>query len=60
MDAAGGFMNAARPPLATAENIQSFLASSRWKGRFDDEVLAVASSFVSKVKELKLESGKDG
>jgi len=60
MDEPRGLGNAARPPLAIVENIQSFLASPRWKDRFDDEILAVANSFVSKVRDLSMETaGED-
>ena len=42
-------------------DIHSFLASARWKDRFDDEILAAAQSFVSKAKSIRIEeSGNDG
>lgn len=40
--------------MADTESIQSFLAAGRWKDRFDDEILAVAPSFVGKTRELKV------
>ncbi len=40
--------------MADTDTIQSFLASSQWKDRFDDEILAAANSFASKAKELKV------
>jgi hypothetical protein len=39
-------------PLA---DISSFLGDSRWKDRFDDEILAAANPLVSKVRDLKME-----
>ena len=36
-------------------DISSFLRSSRWKDRFDEEILAAASSLVGKVQDLRLE-----
>ncbi|MBX3740775.1 MAG: DEAD/DEAH box helicase [Akkermansiaceae bacterium] len=40
--------------MADTESIQSFLAAGRWKDRFDDEILAVAPSFVGKTRDLKV------
>ncbi len=38
----------------------AFFRDSRWKSRFDDEILAAARSFVSKVKDLRLEENAPG
>ncbi|NJM37292.1 MAG: hypothetical protein HC845_05145 [Akkermansiaceae bacterium] len=37
-------------------DISSFLVSSRWKDRFDDEILAAANSLVNKVRDLRKEA----
>ena len=41
--------------MPQAADISSFLADSRWKGRFDDEILAAAHSLASKVRDLRIE-----
>ena len=41
-------------------DISSFLGDSRWKDRFDDEILAAAGSLVSKVKDLRSEETAPG
>ena len=45
------------PPTA---DISSFLGDSRWKDRFDDEILAAASPLVGKVKEMRMEETAPG
>ena len=42
--------------MTEAADISSFLRDSRWKDRFDDEILAAANSLVSKVRELRIEA----
>ncbi len=41
--------------LPKIADISSFLGDSRWKDRFDDEILAAANSLVSKVRDLQME-----
>ena len=41
-------------------DISSFLGESRWRDRFDDEILAAANSLVSKVRELRTEETAPG
>ncbi|MBK1883181.1 DEAD/DEAH box helicase [Luteolibacter pohnpeiensis] len=45
--------------MPNPEDIQTFLSESRWKDRFDDEILAVAQSFVGKVKNLQIDPVMD-
>ena len=40
--------------------ISSFLGESRWRDRFDDEILAAAGSLVSKVRDLRIEETAPG
>ncbi|MDH4444672.1 MAG: DEAD/DEAH box helicase [Akkermansiaceae bacterium] len=42
--------------MTEAADISSFLRDSRWKDRFDDEILVAANSLVSKVRELRIEA----
>jgi len=46
--------------LPETADISSFLGDSRWKDRFDDEILAAANPLVSKVRELQLEETAPG
>lgn len=46
--------------MPDSPSIQTFLASEQWKDRFDEEILSAARSFVSKVRELKVENGAHG
>jgi hypothetical protein len=46
--------------LPQASDISSFLGDSRWKDRFDDEILAAANTQVSKVRELRIEQTAPG
>ena len=46
--------------MAETETIQSFLASGRWKDRFDDEILAAATPFVGKTRNLKIAEPNQG
>ena len=41
-------------------DISSFLGDSRWKDRFDDEILAAASPLLGKVKDLRIEETAPG
>ena len=41
-------------------DISSFLGESRWRDRFDDEILAAANSLVSKVRDLRTEETAPG
>jgi len=41
--------------MPPATDIPTFFRSASWKNRFDDEILAAAPSFVSKVRDLRLE-----
>ncbi len=43
-----------------APDISSFLADSRWKDRFDDEILATVSPLVGKVRDLRIEETAPG
>ena len=45
----------ASKPVDAAANIASFLRDSRWKNRFDDEILAAAQPLAAKVRNLRLE-----
>ena len=47
-------------PLPDAPDISSFLADSRWKDRFEDEILTAASPLVAKVRDLKMEETSPG
>ena len=53
-------MHEPRWALPEAANISSFLGDSRWKDRFDDEILAAANSLVGKVKDLRVEETAPG
>jgi hypothetical protein len=46
--------------LSESAHITSFFSDSRWKDRFDDEILAAAVSLVSKVKDLRSEEATPG
>ena len=48
------------PPLQPSTDISSFLGESRWRDRFDDEILAAANSLVSKVRNLRTEETAPG
>ena len=43
------------PPPCPGSDATAFFRESRWKNRFEDEILAAAQSLVSKVRDLKLE-----
>ena len=49
-----------RRPLPETADISSFLGDSRWKDRFDDEILAAASPLLGKVKDLRIEETAPG
>ena len=53
-------MHESRWALPEAANISSFLGDSRWKDRFDDEILAAANSLVGKVRDLRVEETAPG
>ncbi len=46
--------------MANASDIPSFLAGSRWKDRFDDEILVAANSLAGKVRDLRIEETAPG
>ena len=46
--------------LAASPDISLFLGDSRWKDRFDDEILAAASPLLGKVKDLRIEETAPG
>ncbi|GAA5131971.1 DEAD/DEAH box helicase [Luteolibacter yonseiensis] len=46
--------------MPQAADISSFLGDSRWKDRFDDEILAAANPLVGKVKDLRTEETAPG
>ncbi len=46
--------------LPPTTDISAFLGGSRWKDRFDDEILAAANPLVSKVRDLKMEETAPG
>ncbi len=46
--------------MPASANISSFLGDSRWKDRFDDEILAAANPLVGKVKDLRIEETAPG
>ena len=46
--------------MAETTDISSFLGDSRWKDRFDDEILAAANPLVGKVKDLRIEETAPG
>jgi superfamily II DNA or RNA helicase len=46
--------------LPDAIDIQAFLGASRWKNRFDDEILAAAQALVSKVRDLRIDPVSPG
>ena len=46
--------------MPASADISSFLGDSRWKDRFDDEILAAASPLVGKVKDLRIEETAPG
>jgi SNF2-related domain/Helicase conserved C-terminal domain len=46
--------------LPESVDISAFLGNSRWKDRFDDEILAAANPLVSKVRELRTEETGPG
>ncbi|MGL4398472.1 MAG: SWIM zinc finger family protein, partial [Luteolibacter sp.] len=46
--------------MALTADISSFLGDSRWKDRFDDEILAGANSLVGKVRDLRIEETAPG
>jgi hypothetical protein len=46
--------------LSDSAHISSFLGDSRWRDRFDDEILAAANSLVSKIKDLRIEETTPG
>lgn len=46
--------------MSAATEPSTFFRDSRWKSRFDDEILAAAQSFISKAKDLKLEESAPG
>ena len=48
------------PALPPSTDIASFLGDSRWRDRFDDEILAAANSLVSKVRDLRTEETAPG
>ncbi len=48
------------PPLPDSLDISSFLGDSRWRDRFDDEILAAANPLVNKVRDLKMEETAPG
>jgi hypothetical protein len=48
------------PALQPSTDISSFLGDSRWRDRFDDEILAAAASLVSKVRDLRMEETAPG
>ncbi len=49
-----------RRSLPLSADISSFLGNSRWKDRFDDEILAAANPLVGKVKDLRIEETAPG
>src|SRR6188768_1640950 len=49
-----------RRPLPETADISAFLGDSRWKDRFDDEILAAANPLVGKVKDLRIEETAPG
>ncbi len=53
-------MHEPRWALPETADISPFLGDSRWKDRFDDEILAAANSLVSKVKDLRIEETAPG
>ncbi len=53
-------MHEPRRALPSGADISSFLGDSRWRDRFDDEILAAASSLVSKVRDLRTEETAPG
>ena len=46
--------------MPSGSDVSSFLRDTRWKARFEDEILAAAQPLVSKVKGLKLEEPVPG
>ncbi len=48
-------MHESHTTLPERADIFSFLGSSRWKDRFDDEILVAANSLVGKVKDLQID-----
>ncbi len=46
--------------MLPSTDISSFLGDSRWKDRFDDEILAAANSQVGKVRDLRIEETAPG
>jgi hypothetical protein len=48
------------PALQPSTDISSFLGDSRWRDRFDDEILAAANSLVNKVRDLRMEETAPG
>ena len=46
--------------MPDATDIQAFLGDSRWKNRFDDEILAAAQGLVSKARELRIDATAAG
>ena len=48
------------PTLPASHDISSFLGDSRWKDRFDDEILAAANPLVNKVRDLQMEEPTPG
>ena len=48
------------PSLPASPDISSLLGDSRWKDRFDDEILAAANPLVNKVSDLRMEETAPG
>jgi hypothetical protein len=46
--------------LPETTDISSFLGDSRWKDRFDDEILAAANPLAGKVRDLRIEEAAPG